>query len=353
MTKMKAVNAAFRLCAMAAFMAVSLSLLSPEVRATASASRLYVSDERGGTVVVVDAASGRIEGRIAVGKRPRGLALAPDGRYLYVALSGTAIGGPGVDESSLPPPDRRADGIGVIDVRTLKLVRTLQSGPDPETFAVAPNGKTIYVSNEDSGGLSAVDIASGQVRGTAKVGSEPEGVAVRPDGGVVYVACEGDASVYALDAVTLKPLGRMSTRSRPRAITFSLDGHTGFVSNEVGKAITVFDARQQTVLQTIDLPGNDLLRPMGIKVSRDGRSLWVTTGRGGSLLEIDIATARVQRTIAAVGARPWGLALSADGQQAYTANGPSGDISIIDLASGTLANRVHVGDSPWGVVTAR
>jgi YVTN family beta-propeller protein len=340
------------LSASRAAMLAALWLVPLCLQAATSAPRLYVSDERGGTVVVIDADSRAVVARIAVGKRPRGVALAPDGRSLYVALSGSAIAGPGVDESSLPPPDRRADGIGVVDVRRMKLVRTLQSGPDPETFAVSPDGRTIYVSNEDSGGLSAVDVASGKVRGIAKVGSEPEGVAVRPDGAVVYVTCEGDASVYALDAVTLKSLGRMPTRPRPRAIAFSRDGRTGFVSDEIGKAITVFDATRQQVTQTIELPGDDLLRPMGVAVSRDNRSLYVTTGRGGSLLEVDIATARVGRTVAAIGARPWGLALSADGKLAYTANGPSGDISFIDLAAGKVLQRVRAGDSPWGIAAA-
>jgi hypothetical protein len=39
--------------------------------------------------------------------------LAPDGRTLYVALSGSPKVPPGGDESNLPPPDRAADGIGV------------------------------------------------------------------------------------------------------------------------------------------------------------------------------------------------------------------------------------------------
>jgi YVTN family beta-propeller protein len=145
----------------------------------------------------------------------------------------------------------------------------------------------------------------------------------------------------------------MSVKARPRAIAFSRDGSRGFVSNEIGKAISVFDAHQQVVLQTVELRGDDLLRPMGVAVSRDGRMLYVTTGRGGSLLEIDIEGGRVVRTFGAVGARPWGLALSADGKQAYTANGSSGDVSIIDLVAGKTVQRIHVGDSPWGVAASR
>src|SRR5690349_21654335 len=66
-------------------------------------SRLYVSDERGGRIVVVDLSTGQASVSVSVGKRPRGLRLSRDGSQLFVALSGSPIGGPGVDESKLPP----------------------------------------------------------------------------------------------------------------------------------------------------------------------------------------------------------------------------------------------------------
>ena len=89
---------------------------------------------------------------------------------------------------------------------------------------------------------------------------------------------------------------------------------------------------------------------MGLATTPDGKSLYVTTGRGGALLEIDLASMTQKRSIAAVGQRPWGLALNTAGDMAYTANGPSGDISMINLATGHVERRVNVGGSPWGVV---
>ena len=63
-----------------------------------------------------------------MGKRPRGVKLSHDGKLLYVALSGSPRAAPGVDESKLPPPDRAADGVGVVDLATRKLIRTYASG---------------------------------------------------------------------------------------------------------------------------------------------------------------------------------------------------------------------------------
>ncbi len=318
-----------------------------------SGTRLYVSDERGGDVVIVDPDAGSVVGRIAVGKRPRGIQLSPDRKLLYVALSGSPIGGPNVDESKLPPPDRRYDGIGVVDLQSLKLISTYPSGADPETFAISHDGATLYASNEDTGMLSAVDLRKGTVRATVAVGSEPEGVAVSHDDRTVYVACETANRVYVVDAHSLKVLATIPTQARPRSLLLFDESRTGYVTDEFGASITVFSTDSHQVIRTIVLgTPQSAVRPMGLAGSADGRLLYVTTGRGGSLLEVDPAAGRIVRTLAEIGQRPWGVAVSADGRTAYTANGPSGDISVVDLKSGRVDRKIAVGGSPWGIVYA-
>ena len=163
------------------------------------AVRLYVSDETGGNVVVVDPEAGTVVERIAVGKRPRGIRLSRDGKQLLVALSGSPIAGPGVDESKLPPPDRAADGIGVVDLATHKLVRTHHSGQDPESFDISLDGTKVFVSNEDAAEMSVLDLGTGTVTARVTVGEEPEAVTLRPDGRIAYVGCEATNEVVAVD----------------------------------------------------------------------------------------------------------------------------------------------------------
>jgi YVTN family beta-propeller protein len=337
--------------------ALALALATLAVAGTRAAGetqpveRLYVSDERGGNVVIADPATATVVTRIPVGKRPRGIQISPDHERVYVALTGSPMGGPNVDESKLPPPDRRYDGIGVVDLDARKLLTTYQSGPDPETFALSHDGKRLYVSNEDSGGLSAVDLARGVVSATVAVGSEPEGVAVSRDDRIVYVTCETSNNVYVVDARRMQVLAKIPTQKRPRAILLVPRTHRGYVTDEFGAALTVFDTGSYQVVKTIPLGDPKAVRPMGI-ASSDGRMLYVTTGRFGALLEVDADTGRIVRTISGVGERPWGVALSADGTRAYTANGPSGDVSVVNLRTGQVDARIPVGGSPWGIVAA-
>jgi YVTN family beta-propeller protein len=342
-----AVNAAPLLLAL-----ISLLCVGQLAKAADTAQeRLYVSDESGGNVVVVDPAAATVIATIPVGKRPRGIAVSKDGTRLYVALSGSPNGGPNVDESKLPPPDRRFDGIGVVDLQSHTLISTYPSNADPETFAISHDGKTLYASNEDTGMLSAIDLVKGAIRAAATVGSEPEGVAVSEDDRVVYTACETSNAVYAVDAKSMKVLAIIPTAPRPRAVLLSTRSHSGYVSDEFGGSITVFSTDSYKVLRTIPLGDPKLVRPMGEVGSADGRLLYVTTGRAGTLLEVDPDSGSILRTFENVGKRPWGVALSRDGRKAYTANGPAGDISVVDLASGRVEARIAVGGSPWGIVS--
>ena len=89
---------------------------------------------------------------------------------------------------------------------------------------------------------------------------------------------------------------------------------------------------------------------MGGVLSPDGKTLYVTCGRGGSVAVIDVAARKQVRSIDGVGDRPWGIALSPDGTKLYTANGTSHDSSIVNLATGNVDKRVQIGGLPWGVV---
>jgi YVTN family beta-propeller protein len=335
---------------------------TPPAQSTAASSspsgpRIYVTDEPGGRVAIIDPEAGRLVTALAVGKRPRGIRLLADGRHLVVALSGSPIAGPGVDESKLPPADRKADGIGIVDIGALNVARVLRSGPDPESFALSPDEKTVYVSNEDTAEMSAVDMTTGEVTAHPKVGEEPEGVAVRPDGRIVYVTCEGANGIVAIDTATMKEVARVTTGARPRGVAFTSDGAKAFVTAENGGVVTVIDAQAHRATTSIALPrpaGAQIPpRPMGLVLSPDGRTLYVTNGRAKSISVIDVASLSVTGTYDDIGARPWGIGISADGKTLYTANGSSGDVSVVDAAIGKVVHRIAVGGSPWGIAVGR
>lgn len=340
-------------CVLAVVLAVVLASAAgaaalPPKPGLAVGYRVLVTNERSGTLSVIDGASRKVIATVALGKRPRGLKPSPDGKSLYVALSGSPIAGPGVDESKLPPADKGADGIGVVDLATLKLVKVLRGVSDPEQLAVTGDGKRLYVASEDTGQGFVLDAVNGQVVAKLPVGGEPEGVTLSPNGRHVYMTSEEDHHVAVIDVATNKVVATLEVGQRPRFTEFSDDGAFAFVSGENDGSITVIDARALKVLRTLKLQGA-LTRPVGMVVSHDGKRLYTVTGRGKNLLDIDITTGRVLRSVE-VGQRPWGVALSPSGDVLYTANGSSNDVSVVDALNFTVLARIPVGDAPWGAI---
>lgn len=312
------------------------------------AARAFVTNEDSDDISVIDTSTADVLTTIPVGKRPRGARISPDGSRLFVALSGSPKSPPGTDESELPPADRTADGIGVVDVDRLTLIGTLPSGRDPETFDLTPDGRWMVISNEETAEATVVDVAEGRVLRTIGTGVEPEGVAIRPDGAVAYVTSEAEHSLSVLDLQKGARIATIPTGKRPRAVVFSTDGRRAYVTDELGATVTVVDAVAHQPVLTIPI-GNDA-RPMGVRITPDGTRLIVTNGRAASISIISVEKGVVESTITGVSGRPWGVDVTRDGKRAFVACGPLNDIAVIDIPSGAVERRVTVGRSPWGVV---
>src|ERR1017187_5871388 len=199
--------------------------------------RVSISNEASGDLTVIDPEKMAATATVAIGKRARGIHASADGKQIFLALSGTPFAPPGVDESTLPPPDKSADGIGIFDVAQNKLLRKVPGGSDPEQFAIGKDG-LLYVSNEDAAGLSFVDPVQGTVLATVPTGAEPEGVTLTPDAKFVYVTSEDQGPVTVVDTATRQAVKTIPVGRRPRGIVFLPDGSRAFVTNEKDRKST-------------------------------------------------------------------------------------------------------------------
>lgn len=301
---------------------------------------VVVSNEGSGTVSLIDAKTDAVIATIPVGKRPRGLRASPDGKTVYVALSGSPRGGKG-------PRDDAADGIGVVDVARRALVRIIHAGRDPESFDVTADGRQLYVSNEETAEVSVVDVESGKVVRTIRVGEEPEGVTVSPDGRSVYVTSEREDAIDVIRTSDGVITARIPTAARPRAVVFRPDGREAYVTAEVGGLLQAIDTRTSAASGFVRTGGTGA-RPMGISLAPDGVHAFVANGREGSVAEIDLPARSIARSFAGVGPRPWGLALTKEGKKLYVAAGS--DVAVVDVRTGTVTKRVSTGEGTWGAI---
>src|ERR1700749_3478840 len=122
-----------------------LTLAAAATVSAAPTYQIFVTNERSGDVTVIDGSSLKAVATFPVGKRPRGIHASPDGKTVYVALSGSPIEGPPQldaagnpilkknqkdddDDDDDAKADKSADGIGVIDVAQRKVKTKLKAG---------------------------------------------------------------------------------------------------------------------------------------------------------------------------------------------------------------------------------
>ena len=222
----------------------------------------------------------------------------------------------------------------------------LPGGSDPEAFDMSQDGSTLYVSNEDAGTASIVDVASGKIRSTVKVGREPEGVRVDPTGrrlGHRRDRPQRDDPRYQDRQV----VGQIEVGKRPRSIAFTPDGSRAYVHVRGGRH-GLGDRRGDAEAAQADHDARRARSRWARRSSPDGKRVYISNGRGGTVSVIDVATDSVLASVP-VGQRPWGVAVTPDGRKLYTANGPSNDVSVVDADRLTVLKKIPVGRLPWGV----
>jgi len=294
----------------------------------AQTGRVFVTNESGDSITVIDSKTNKVETTIDIGKRPRGIGLSPDASELYVAVS---------DE----------DSIKVVDPQSLKVLREFKAGSDPETFAVHPNGH-IYISNEDDAKASVFDPKDGKLIAEIPVGLEPEGVAVSPEGHKVIITSESTNMLHVVSVPEHQITGNILVSARPRAAVFTRDGKFAYASAEIGGEIVKVDTESNKVLIKGSI-GSEKAKPKDVLLSKDEKELYVAGGRADKVFLLDAGTLKVKKEIP-VGKRVWGLAMSKDGKRIYTTDGASNTVSVIDTGSNETVATIEVGEMPWGVV---
>jgi YVTN family beta-propeller protein len=91
--------------------------------------------------------------------KPVGVAVSPDGRWLYAA-------------------NGRTSTVSVVNLVTGSLAATIKVGRRPWGIALSRDGKRAYTANGLSNDVSVIDLASRRVIASIKVGDKPWGVAV-------------------------------------------------------------------------------------------------------------------------------------------------------------------------------
>ena len=245
----------------------------------ASAEKLLVADNLSDDVLLIDAASGKVEKRFDLSESntvpstyPIALAVPQYGGRAFVALW---------NASEIVELDLVHGGVG----RRLNLLKPsspIAAGTHPCAFEFSPDNKTLYVALANRDAVAAIDVGPGELHGQFSVkgyfdtrlpgqsyfGAEPEALAENGDGSRLYVANAISDAVAVIDTKKLtraaakqgmvEPIGFIPTEWMPMAMGFlpSASGGKLYVATAKGKGagpnatpMTATDAKQERFIR--------------------------------------------------------------------------------------------------------
>jgi YVTN family beta-propeller protein len=209
---------------------------------------------------------------------PWRIAFGPDGRRAYVATSNTGSGGGGEGRVSVIDP---AAETVVVDIDLDTLFLGILGGD----LAVAPDGRHLYVTGARE--VTVLDLATNQVATRIPLPERltlATGLAIAPDGSRAFVLAQGggDAGeMCVIDAASQSIIHRIGLSFEPFGVELSPDGKRAYVSHSGDSGSLIDLATRNAEILPFPFEGGFrmAITPDGIRayVGRDHNDdLWVT-----------------------------------------------------------------------------
>jgi YVTN family beta-propeller protein len=196
----------------------------------------------------------------------------PEWQTLAAWVRGQRLGGlaiPDGDSLRVLQTNSAGDNIDVIDPANDQIVGLIRDIEVPHGVAIAPDGKRIYVSDESQQTLDVVDSKTLEVFKRIPLSGRPNNVDVAKDGSKVYIGIrEEPGAVDVVDAESLTRVKTIATKGPIHNVYVVPDGTHVFAGSIESKTITVIDEARDEVSWTMTLDAG--IRPMAFLKSGDG-----------------------------------------------------------------------------------
>ena len=229
-------------------------------------------------------------------------------------------------------PNSVSNTVSVISQRTLKVIDTFPSGGEPQHVTPAWNLKTLYVDNDIGNTLTPINPRTGQPGPPIPV-QDPYNLYFEPDGSYAIVVSERLRQLNFRNPTTMHLVHSLYIPQCDGLdhADFSPSGRYMFASCEFAGKIVEIDLHTQRVIRTLALNGGHS-SPQDVKISPDGKVLYTADQTNGGLWEIDPTTLRVIGFLH-TGAGAHGLYPSRNDRLMYVSDREAGAISVVSFAT--------------------
>ena len=236
-----------------------------------------------------------------------------------------------------------------VDPRAVSVARTISTGGagPAHSLMLTPDHQRAWVNVAGGDVLAILDLASGQVVDQIKTGKFPCDIHFAPDGRFGFVPERDQDTVSKVDLATGTIVKTISfpAGSKPYMLRVSPDGKEVWVQTAVTNTNAVLDSETMAVLATAVLgkgPVTNAFQP-------GGRYGLVTHASDTFVSVVERQTGR-EVTRIDVGKPQASVSFTPDGATAFVAVMGADDIAVIDMAQLAVVARIPTGKQPMGLV---
>lgn len=233
---------------------------------------VFVSAQERDRIYVMDPRSMTVTRSIALpqGSGPHGMRLSPDGKTLYAAFMGKALGiidtasgdvssvpldGAAVQTAVAPDGsyaavsvyDSRSVGIYDTSSRTLSYVKLPEGSQGPVQLYPSPDSKFLYVADQGvlngrdaNNAVYKIDVKTRAVVETIEAGKAPHGVALNSGGTRAYITNLKGDSISVIDTTAGREMREVRIGKAPNGVSVWNGGSGQNEGSLAGKQVTVY-----------------------------------------------------------------------------------------------------------------
>lgn len=178
-----------------------------------------------GAVVVVDTRNLHEIARLPGGVFPDGIAYDPRDHRIFVS-------------------DELGSSVAVIDADTDRLITRIDAGGEVGNVRYDPATSRVYAPIQSHDELIVIDPVKATIVGVHPLtgGRHPHGLAIAPDEAVGYVACDSNDQLLTVNLATGKVLDRQNVAHDPDVLAIDTGGKRLYVASESGR-LSTFDIK--------------------------------------------------------------------------------------------------------------
>lgn len=297
---------------------------------------LLVLNKIDATMMIADAASGKVVGTVATGEGPH--EVVTDGTFAYVGNYGAQTPG---------------NTISIIDLAARKEVKRVDLGPMRRPHGLAlVNGKLFFTA-ETNRMVASYDTASGHfdwAMGTGQAATHM--VWVHPSGSPIVTTNIGSDNVTVMERGA-NPLAwnmtQVATGRGPEGLDVSPDGTELWAAHSRDGGVSIIDLASKKVVAAIDVKTK---RSNRLKFTPDGRLVLISDLDAGDLVVVDAKTRSEVKRVP-LGKSPEGILVPPEGGRAFVAVTGDNHVAVIDLKTLQVTVKIETGQGPDGMAWAK